>query len=327
MKERNPAPTVTETGNSTKTPANKGSSRRKFLGQIGAALAGGAVLGKAATASAQDSNFALRNEIVPPNASIDPRVRQAFLLRVEAATREALIPVPPHATNGDEARYSDKSGTYSKGVMQNGIGLVNPAAFQTFRHAINTGTFAAFEGVVMGGSRTLNGPLGGNAFSMEGCEDVQFGSAPSPANQVSQVVVPAAPALASAAYGTELVEMYWASLLRDVAFTEYASNPIAAQAAAELSAMPTYAGPRNASGHVTPDLLFRGPYPGETVGPYMSQLHLIPTYLGAQPISQQIATYLANVDYMNDATTFQQVQNGIDTGLRNQFDSQLHYLY
>ena len=32
-------------------------TRRKFLGQIGAALAGGAVLGKAAIASAQDSRL------------------------------------------------------------------------------------------------------------------------------------------------------------------------------------------------------------------------------------------------------------------------------
>ena len=186
--------------------------------------------------------------------------------------------------------------------------------------------FAAFENVILGGTRTQNGPLAGNAFSLEGCEDVQFGNAPSPANQISQVVVPPAPALASAAYGTELVELYWASLLRDVAFTDYASNPIAAQAAAELTAMPTYAGPRNGSGNVTPDLLFRGPYPGETFGPYMSQLHLTPTYFGAQPISQQIVSYLANIDYMNDATTFQQVQNGIDTGLQNQFDPQLRYL-
>jgi hypothetical protein len=278
-------------------------------------------------ASAQDSNLAVGKDIAPLNGVFDPRVRRAFALRLEAATREALIPVPPHTTNGDEARYPDKSGTYTKGILQNGIGLVNQPAFQTFRHAINTGTFAAFESVILGGTRTLNGPLAGNAFSMEGCEDVQFGNAPSPANQISRVVVPPAPALASAAYGTELVELYWASLLRDVAFTDYASNPTAMQAAAELTAMPTYAGPRNGSGNVTPDLLFRGPYPGETVGPYMSQLHLIPTYFGTQPINQQMATYLANVDYMNDATTFQQVQNGIDTGLRNQFDPELRYLH
>lgn len=327
MNEKNTAANVTPTEKPSDNSATNASSRRKFLGQVGAALAGGAVLGKGALASAQSDNTAFGDGISGPGHGHDPRVRQSFALRLEAATRNKLIPVPPHTTNGDEARYPDKSGTYTKGVLQNGIGLVNPSAFQTFRHAIDTGTFAAFENVILGGTRRLNGPLGGNAFSMEGCDDVQFGNAPSPANQINQVVVPPAPALASAAYGTELVELYWASLLRDVAFTDYASNPTAAQAAAELDAMPTYAGPRNGSGHVTPELLFRGPYPGETVGPYMSQLHLIPTYFGAQPISQQLVTYLANIDYMTDPTTYQQVQNGINTGLQNQVDPQLRYLH
>ena len=35
---------------------NNGTSRRKFLGQVGAALAGGAVFGKAAIASGQEYN-------------------------------------------------------------------------------------------------------------------------------------------------------------------------------------------------------------------------------------------------------------------------------
>ncbi len=114
---------------------------------------------------------------------------------------------------------------------------------------------------------------------------MQFGNATSPANQINQIVVPPAPAAASEAYGTELVEMYWASLLRDVAFTDYSSNEIAAQAAAELTSMPTYAGPRDGSGNVTPDLLFRGPYPGDTLGPYVSQFYLQPTYMGVQPMT------------------------------------------
>ena len=327
MNKKNTPADVTRTEKPSGNSATEVSTRRKFLGQVGAALAGGAVLGKAAVASGQDYNRAVGDTIPLPTGMSDPRVRRAFALRLEAATRNALIPVPSHTTNGDEARYSDKSGTYTKGVLQNGIGLVNPSAFQTFRHAINTGTFAAFENVILGGTRKLNGPLGGNAFSMEGCDDVQFGNARSPAMQIHQIVVPPAPALASAAYGTELVELYWASLLRDVAFTDYASNSTATQAAAELDTMPTYAGPRNASGHVTPELLFRGPYPGETVGPYMSQLHLIPTYLGTQPISQQLVTYLPNIDYMTDPTTYQQVQNGINTGLQNQIDPQLRYLH
>src|SRR3954451_10273000 len=327
MDEKNTVSNITETGKPSGSNAAKVSSRRKFLGQVGAALAGGAVLGKAAVASGQDYSRAVGDTNAVLSGMSDPRVRQSFALRLDAATRDALIPVPPHTTNGDEARYPDKSGTYTKGVLQDGIGLVNLSAFQTFRQAIETGTFAAFENVILGGTRTLNGPLSGNAFSMEGCDGVQFGNARSPGTQIRQIVVPPAPALASAAYGTELVELYWASLLRDVAFTDYASNPTAAQAVAELDAMPTYAGPRNASGHVTPDLLFRGPYPGETVGPYMSQLHLIPTYLGTQPISQQLVTYLANIDYMTDATSYQQVQNGINTGLQNQIDPQLRYLH
>ena len=133
MNEKNAVANVTETGKPSGNNAAKVSSRRKFLGQVGAALAGGAVLGKAAVASAQDYNRAVGDTNALLSGMSDPRVRQSFALRVEAATRDALIPVPPHTTNGDEARYPDKSGTYTKGILQDGIGLVNPSAFQTFR--------------------------------------------------------------------------------------------------------------------------------------------------------------------------------------------------
>lgn len=301
------------------TPAS-GPSRRKFLTQVSAALATGAVLGKIPQAAAQGLNPAAP-------ATTDPRVRQAFNLRLAAATREAQIPVPPHTTNGDEQLYPDKSGTYSKGILQDGIGLVNPTAFKSFRRAINSGKFEDFENVITGGPRTMNGPLGGRAFALEGSDDVQFGNAPSPANQINQVVVPPAPTLASAEYGAELIELYWASLLRDVAFTDYPSNSLAAQAAAELSGEPAYAGPRDSFGNVTPDLLFRGTYPGDTAGPYLSQFYLQPTYMGVQPMSQQLVTFAPDIDYMKDATTFQQVQNGIDTGLPLQFDPQTRYMH
>ncbi len=319
MDEKNAVADVTETGNPSSNNAAKRASRRKFLGQVGAALAGGVMLGKAPLASAQSDASGAAYGVRLPARVIDPRVKKSFAIRVGTATKEALIPVPLHTTNGDEERYPDKTGTYTKGVLQDGIGLVNLPAFQTFRNAINTGNFSAFESVILGGPRTLNGPLGGRAFALEGSDDVQFGNATSPANQINQIVVPPAPALASEAYGTELVELYWASLLRDIAFTDYSSNGTAAQAAAELTSMPTYLGPRDDSGTVTPDLLFRGPYAGETVGPYLSQLYLQPTYLGTQPLTQQHVDFVADVDFMTDAVTFQQVQNGIDTGVPLQY--------
>lgn len=316
----NQAPDTNGIANST----GKQSSRRKFLTQVSAALATGAVLGKIPRASAQSTTL---EGATLPNGVTDPRVVQAFAIRVGTATTEALIPVPPHTTNGDEQRYADKSATYTKGLLQDDIGLVNPAAFHSFRKAINSGKFSDWENIITGGPRTQNGPLGGRAFALEGSDDAQFGNAPSPKNQVNQIVVPPAPPIASAAYGTELVEMYWASLLRDVAFTDYAASPTANQAAAELSSMPTYAGPRNGSGNVTPDLLFRGTYPGDTVGPYLSQFFIIPTYMGAQPISQQMVAFMQGIDFMTDATTFQQVQNGAPTGVQLQYDPQPRYLH
>ena len=327
MNTNTPISNITEEGKPVNNDAANGPSRRKFLGQIGVALTGSAVLGNAGIAFAQSDNTTFDGGIRGPASRTDSRVRRSFAIRAGCANRQAHIPVPPHTTNGDEERYSDKCGTYSKGVLQGRIGLVNLAAFQSLKQALTSGNPADFENIIMGGTRKLNGPQGGFAFAMEGSDAVQFGNARCPSDQENVVVVPPAPALASPAYATELVELYWASLLRDVAFTDYTSTATAAEAAQELSLMPDYAGPRNASGNVTPDLLFRGGFPGETVGPYLSQLCLIPTFLGAQELDQQLITYAAGIDYMTDATTFQRVQNGISTGVPIQVDPRPRYLH
>jgi hypothetical protein len=231
----------------------------------------------------------------------DSRVRESLELRTQLARRDASAPTPKQIDNGDEQRYADKCGTYTKGVKQAGIGRVDLAAYATLQKALNSGRAEDFNNITIGGTRTLNGPQGGLAFQLECLDHIQFS-------------VPPAPALASEAYATELVETYWASLLRDVAFTDYASNEIAARAAAELSTLHAYTGPRNNAGQVTPDLLFRGYFRGETAGPYLSQFMLKDTTFGALPIVQKYLTYAASQDFMLDATSFQQVQNGQPTG-------------
>jgi hypothetical protein len=240
----------------------------------------------------------LNAQLIPATSN---RVLRSMALRTQTTGSDAFIAAPAQIDNGDEALYADKSGTYTKGVLQSGIGLVDLAAYQSFKNALSSGAPADFQNIVLGGPRTLNGPQGGLAFYLE-CADG------------SQFAVPPAPALASEPYATELVELYWASLLRDVAFTAYPTNHVAIQAATELSSMPSYAGPLNAAKLVTPGLLFRGGFAGETIGPHISQFLLQPTALGSLPITQQYITNQASTDFMTAATEFLQVQNGMGTG-------------
>ena len=233
--------------------------------------------------------------------STSNRVLQALALRTQTAVSDAALGAPAQVDNGDEARYADKCGTYSKGILQTAIGFVDLAAYQSFKTALNSGNPADFEAIVLGGPRKQNGPQGGLAFELACPDNSQYTAAP-------------APILASEEYATELVELYWASLLRDVAFSDFASNVTAIAAAKELSTLPTYQGPRDASGKITPDLLFRGAYAGETVGPYLSQFLMQDTCMGALPITQQYTAFQAGIDFMTDPTSFQQVQNGIATG-------------
>lgn len=298
--------------------APKSPGRRRFIAGLSAATAvvsGGVLAPIVAASSASAREISDSSGTGLPSSVTNNRVIQAFSLRISEATQDALVPPAVNLNNGDTALYADKGGTYTKGLPHDNFGRVDPKAFATFTKALNSGKFSDFEKIIMGGTRTLNGPQGGLAFDLERIDNVQFG----------QPQVPPAPKAASDQTATELLEHYWASLLRDVAFTDYGSSALAEAAAAELGAQPTYSGPRNNSGHVTPNLLFRGAFPGETLGPYISQFFITPTALGAQPISQQMVSYLPDIDYMDNFADWLTVQNGDVTGLEDQIDPQLRY--
>jgi len=320
---------LSETVDSTTKPSKQinSASRRKFLGKVGMATVAAGVLGKAPSALAQAGKVFVSNSgNGVGNTSSKTRVQQALNLRLNNATADAGIPIPPHTTNGDEQRYSDHSASYSKPLLQDGICLVNQNAWASFTKALNSGLNTDFEAIILGGTRTLNGPQASYAFDMEAIDSSQFGNAPASGDPLSPPIVPPFDQVTSAAYGAQLIEMYWASLLRDVAFTDFDSNAIAIAAAAELTGQSTYRGPR-LNGQVTPDLLFRGNFVGETIGPYMSQFMITPTNFGQQAVPMLYTTYLPGIDYMQDTTTFLEVQNGISTGLTNQTDPVLRYLH
>jgi hypothetical protein len=308
--------------------APKSPGRRRFIAGLGAATAAAstgvlAPLVAASSASARDIPALLTQSVFgpasskkkphPPKAAKE-RVMDAFQLRTSLAKQDGHVPPAVNVDNGDPALYADQGGTYTKGLPHDSVGRVDLNAFATFTTALNSGKFSDFQKITMGGTRTLNGPQGGLCFDLEALDSAQFG----------QPEVPPAPATASDQNATELLEHYWASLLRDVAFTDYGSSALAAAAATEMGAQSTYFGPRS-GGIVTPDLLFRGAFPGETLGPYISQFFIKPTALGAQPISQQMVSYLPDIDYMTSFADWLTVQDGNVTGLHNQIDPQLRY--
>ncbi len=295
----------------------RSNSRRKFLGNAGGVAAAAATIGAIGLQPfIGDKNSVLHAE---DNGGLTgaARAAEAREIRVDAANREVVVRLPPHPANGDIELYPDQANTYTKGLPHDSFGRVDLNAFSTLLTALKSGLPADFEKIAIGGTRTLNGPQGGFAFDLEGRDSCQFGAP----------LVPPAPTLDSDLTGVELLEMYWASLLRDVPFTQYAASPVANAAAAEISTVKAYQGPRTSSGQVTPDLLFRGNYSGETLGPYISQFFITPTFLGQQPISQQQFTYLPKLDYMADFDTWLMVQQGINTNLTNQSDTQQRYVH
>jgi hypothetical protein len=153
-----------------------------------------------------------------PEGVTDQHGKDAFEVRFGTATTEATTTGSvSHTTNGDET-LADKSATYTKCLNQTGFGIVDPAAFALFKAALASGNPTDFEKLgLLGGTGKQNGPLGAFALTLAGVDSQSFGDA----------VVPPPPKVDSKEYATELVELYWASLLRDVPFTEYETNATA----------------------------------------------------------------------------------------------------
>jgi hypothetical protein len=122
----------------------------------------------------------------------------------------------------------------------------------------------------------------------------------------------APPAFSSAWEAGEMAEDYWMALTRDVPFANYGSDPLIAQAAADLSAFSDFRGPK-VGGIVTPDTLFRGPTAGDLAGPYLSQFLWAPVPYGPTTIVQQYPT-AANTDYMTAYPAWLSIQHGNQPG-------------
>lgn len=258
-------------------------------------LSGGTVAGLIASGLTAGSSRPASAEVLDPQ---DPlaRVDEAIRRRRAATSYEFRQPPCPHPDNGDDERYPNRIGSYSKGLPHNDRGEVDPAAYEALLHALETGAFADFAAIPLGGVRKLVHPQGSRTFEVFGPDS-------------HHLAIPPAPELASAEAAAELVELYWMALLRDVPFAQWSTSPLVAAAAAELSGLEDYRGPVG-DGAVTPELLFRMDLPGALVGPYLSQFLLRDVPVGAFTLTQTLKPPVAGRDYLTTFPDWLNAQRG-----------------
>jgi hypothetical protein len=267
-------------------------TRRSFLGSVGASAALAAT-GAAGAAQAQPNLTGSRGG-APPARSQDRR-REAFETRLRAARIAFERRLPAHPANGEERDYPFVA-NFSKGLPHDELGEVDPGAYRALLRALRTGEKRDFEAIPLGGDRPLRNPQAGLAFDLEGPDS-------------HHLAIPPAPRIDASENSSEMAELYWMALARDVAFADYEADPLVASACRDLSAFSSFRGPKQ-GGSVTPSTLFRGFTAGDLAGPYVSQFLLGDVPYGTLTIGQRQQTFLPGTDFLTDFDSWLRIQNG-----------------
>lgn len=285
-----------------------GLTRRGFL--AGAAGLGGAALleGGAGLVPAEGATRPSPAKPLTPEAR---RLSQAFEVRMKAAEHSRGHGAGVQSSNRDEEGVPGRIACYSKGLPHNERGEVDPKAYETLLRAVQSGKPEHFERIPLGGYVKLSNPQAAWAFELIGPDS-------------SQVHCPPAPGFSSSEQAAELIELYWQSFLRDVPFSEYGSNAMIDRAAAELSGLRDFNGPKR-DGKVTPEILFRGSTGGDLVGPYISQFLWKPIPFTPIRVDQKIRTAVPGLDYLTEFDSWLASQNGALAGV-NRFDEAPRYI-
>ena len=270
--------------------------------------------------------------LTPPSPS-----RQADAQSIkDQAQAMSNRPIPQHVNNCEEADYPYVF-NYSKALRHDASGNPDAASYQSLLNALQARTHAAFEAVQDGpGPKRLTNPQSGLQYQLEGFDPQALTMPPAPRNDRPRAAA-------------EMAELYWMALARDVPFIDYDTQTgtpgtVLNRAARSLSSpwwggeFTEFAGPK-VFGRVTAKTLFRGIYPGELVGPYVSQFLLkgnaAPTSAngvpgrnardgqisyGARVIDQRQRTVLGGVNFLTSFGTWLQAQNGADFRGQDQVD-------
>ncbi|AKJ03483.1 hypothetical protein ATI61_11551 [Archangium gephyra] len=272
-----------------------------------------------------------------PSRRVEERRLSAQRVREQAAALAAGRHHAEHANNNDEVNYPSQSfiGNYSKSLKHDAVGDPDPVSYGSLLRALESRDPGDFEELLQPpGAKKFTNPQSGFAFELEGADTQEFTQPPAPRFDSEQTAA-------------EAGELYWMALARDVPFINYTAEAgtagsVLAQAISSLNTeFPWFGG----TVPVTAQNVFRGIYPGEQVGPYVSQFLLkgnvdprkpdgqgrdanegYITY-GSQVIDQRQWTVKgfpelgAAADYLTRFTEdWLPVQNGRDDRGKDQFD-------
>jgi hypothetical protein len=224
------------------------------------------------------------------------RLANAFGIRKDAADAQSNLPWPSHPTSPDDTAYPAFIGSFTKGLPHDSFGEVSPSAYLALRKALTTSQEADFSAVPLGGRARLANPQAAYSYSLEGGDS-------------HHMAIPPAPSLNSAWAAGEMTEVYWRAWTRDIPFINYGTDLTIATAAADLTALPDFRGPKTA-GTVHPANLFRGPTADDLVGPFISQFLYQKIPFGATTIQQRYRTTASGDNHLTTFAHWLAVQNG-----------------
>ncbi len=292
--------------NETQPAENTVPSRRSFLGRsIGAVASVSGLVGTGLTGALLATSKKLSASELPMAQNLASFIQSALEHRIRRASINLARHVPPAVKNNDET-LAGFIGSYSKGLPHNDLGEVDAAAFQTFVHAVNNGSNEAYAAIPMGGTAKQISPQASTAFQMEGQTSRNLRIAPPPAFDSEQ-------------RAAEMNEVYWMSLLRDVPFSQYPSNTIAANAITDLRRYNLFA-------TVDSQTLFRGVTTGEKIGPYLSQFLWKTVPFGMTSIPQKYQAGRASEDFMTTPAETVRIQRGLAPSQPLVLDNNPHFM-
>jgi hypothetical protein len=211
------------------------------------------------------------------------------------------------AASGDDDRYPDRRASFSKTMPHNDIGEVDPDAYRKWLAIVASGDFGAFEHVprAVGAVERLNNPQATYATDLLGIDSAALSLVPPPT-------------FASRTMAAEMAELYWQALMRDIAFRDFVSHPLAQAAVSDLAAI--------GFAQLQPANLFRGDTSGERTGPLVSQFLWRNIPYGLQTVEQRFIVPSRGQSFLTTFDAWLACQRGAKARATLRFDGAPRYI-